>query len=197
MASLTFFVTGLVMFMAGFASCQYVTLGSCPDVKTQEKFDLNRYLGKWYENRRYSNLFSLFSNCVTAEYSMTSPTSVQVNNTGWKYLSGYYDNAIGEAVILGDGKLGVRFYEFQPYEDYWVLSTDYTSYSIVWSCTESPRGPVMFNSQYLWLLTRSPDGVSEERMETIMDLLKGYNIEADVRKLKPTAQQNCNYDMKM
>lgn len=35
----------------------------------------------------------------------------------------------------------------QPYGDYWVLSTDYTTYSIVWSCMETPKGPIQFNSR--------------------------------------------------
>ena len=50
------------------------------------------------------------------------------------------------------GSCGVKFSFFAPYGIYDVLSTDYTSYTIVYSCT-----PVLadaFNVEYLWVLTR-------------------------------------------
>ncbi|XP_045183165.2 apolipoprotein D-like [Mercenaria mercenaria] len=187
-----------VLCIFGLVSSQIVTLGTCPQVKVQENFDLNKYLGKWYENRRYANWFSLFSNCVTAEYSKLSETSVKVNNTGWLYLSNEISTAIGNAVVQDGAKLGVRFSEFAPFGAYWVLSTDYTSHSIVWSCEESPKGAIQFNSQYLWILTRSPKGVSETEMDRLFDILHGYGINTDIRKLKPTKQTNCfGRNMKM
>ncbi|XP_045183163.2 apolipoprotein D-like [Mercenaria mercenaria] len=190
MASYTVTALGILCTF-GLVSCQFVSLGSCPEVKLQENFDLDRYLGKWYENRRYANWFSLFSNCVTAEYTKLSETSVKVNNTGWLYLSNESDTAIGNAIVQEGAKLGVRFSEFSPYGNYWVLSTDYTSHSIVWSCEESPKGAIQFNSQLLWILSRSPEGLSETELDRLFDILHGYGINTDIRKLKPTKQTNC------
>ncbi|XP_060595398.1 apolipoprotein D-like [Ruditapes philippinarum] len=196
MASCWIFVVGITL-MFGLVGCQFVTLGSCPEVRLQENFDLDRYLGKWYENRRYSNWFSLFSNCVSAEYKKTSDTSVQVNNTGWLYLNDKVDTIIGEAVVQDNAKLGVRFSEFAPYGDYWVLSTDYINYSVVWSCSESPKGAIQFNSQYLWVLTRTREGVSEAELKRILGILEDYGININERKLKPTTQTNCFSEIRM
>ena len=46
----------------------------------------------------------------------------------------------------------MRFSAFQPWGSYAVLSTDYLTYSVVYSCTPVLAG--MINLDYIWILTR-------------------------------------------
>ena len=50
------------------------------------------------------------------------------------------------------GSCGVKFNFFQPLGNYDVVATDYTSYSIVYSCTPFLAGA--FCLEYLWVLSR-------------------------------------------
>ena len=52
------------------------------------------------------------------------------------------------------GACGVKFSFFQPFGDYDIISTDYTSYAIVYSC--SPFFANAYCLEYLWILTREP-----------------------------------------
>lgn len=40
-----------------------------------------------------------------------------------------------------------------PYSPYWVVSTDYTTYSVVYSCTDIFK---RFHFNYAWIFSRSP-----------------------------------------
>jgi hypothetical protein len=61
---------------------------------------------------------------------------------------------VGEAEmnVLTSGKLRVRFSPLQPWGYYNVVSTDYTSYVVVYSCTGIVANAVLL--EYLWVLTR-------------------------------------------
>ena len=47
----------------------------------------------------------------------------------------------------------MRFSNFQPWGNYAVLSTDYSTYSAVYSCTPVLADAISIN--YMWILTRS------------------------------------------
>ena len=48
-------------------------------------FDVNRYLGKWYEIARLDYFFENKLNNTSAEYSLNTDGSVQVLNQGYNY----------------------------------------------------------------------------------------------------------------
>ncbi|XP_052239162.1 apolipoprotein D-like isoform X2 [Dreissena polymorpha] len=155
---------------------QTLSFGRCPTVKVQQQFDINQYMGKWFEERRFFAIFEAGMTCVSAEYTLQDDGSVKVNNTGYRWLTGKYSSAIGDAIVEDPkepAKLGVRFSPSQPRGDYWVLETDYSQYTVIWSCTQLSR---FLNTQFAWVLTRSPEGVSAPTMSRIYDLLKGYGI---------------------
>ncbi|XP_057305173.1 outer membrane lipoprotein Blc-like [Hydractinia symbiolongicarpus] len=86
-----------------------------PKVKTVDKLDLNKYLGRWYEV--YSSLiqrqtFQRNSVCTTATYKLKSDGNVNVFNAGiTKTAKGAPFNATGTAVpVKGEaGKFIVNF----------------------------------------------------------------------------------------
>ncbi|XP_052810723.1 apolipoprotein D-like [Mya arenaria] len=155
---------------------QIISWGSCPTVQVQQNFNIARYMGPWYEQKRYFAVFEAGMECVSAEYTLETGGVVKVNNTGYRRISGRYSSAIGDAIVEDPrepAKLGVRFSEYQPRGDYWVLSTDYDTYTVIWSCTPFAR---FFNTQFAWILTRNAQGVPDSKMAELYSLLDGYGI---------------------
>ncbi|XP_046655550.1 apolipoprotein D-like [Daphnia pulicaria] len=167
---------------------QVYSLGSCPGVNVVSNFDVDKYTGKWYENRNYFAIFQAGLDCVTAEYTK-SDTGVTVKNEGIRKIFRTKSIVTGTARQLEapNGKLGVTFASipFAPVDSpYWVLGTDYTSYSVVWSCTN--RG--IFNSQIAWILTRD-QFPSTNTINTALAVLAANGISQN--PLKTTTQNNC------
>lgn len=120
------------------------------DNSTIASFDLNRYLGRWYEVARYDHSFERGLVGCTADYSLRDDGKIKVLNSGYiNTLHGDYTESIGKAKARKNGtpgQLQVSF--FGPfYGDYDILelAPDY-SYSVVGSN----------NPKYLWILSRTP-----------------------------------------
>lgn len=129
--------------------------GKCPKQDVVQNFDVNRYAGIWYENRNYFAIFQVGGDCVTATYSL-QPNSDVVKVVNSQTILGFQNNITGTATITdpskNEGKLSVAFFGQQADEsNYWVLDTDYTSYTVVWSCQDRIFN---LNTQFLWILTR-------------------------------------------
>ena len=121
------------------------------------EFELQRYLGKWYEIARLDHSFERDLTQVTAEYVPREGGGVTVINRGLD-ADGEWQEARGKAFFVGDentGHLKVSF--FGPfYGSYVVFDLDKQDYSHAFV-----SGP---NRDYLWLLARSPQ-VSESLQE--------------------------------
>jgi apolipoprotein D and lipocalin family protein len=110
-------------------------------------FELNRYLGIWYEIARLDHTFERGLDQVSAEYSMREDGGVRVLNRGkgpdgWKTAEGraYF------AKDSGTGHLKVSF--FGPFYGAYVIFDLDPDYQTAFVC-----GP---NRDYLWLLSRTP-----------------------------------------
>jgi apolipoprotein D and lipocalin family protein len=132
----------LLLYLTG---CVAVPNGLAP----VERFDLNLYLGTWYEIARLDHSFERGLSRVTAEYSLREDGSVRVRNRGYAAASGAWKEATGRASFAGrtdQGYLKVSF--FGPfYGAYVILDLD-DSYHTALVC-----GP---NRSYLWILARTP-----------------------------------------
>lgn len=102
--------------------------------------DLQRYMGRWYEQFRYEASFQKDFEAVTADYLLNADGTVKVVNRGRKGgLDGKLKQSTGRAKIADratNAKLKVSF--FGPfYGDYWVLDhgDDYE-----WSIVGEPSG---------------------------------------------------------
>ncbi|MDT8419451.1 MAG: lipocalin family protein [Desulfuromonadales bacterium] len=130
-------------------------LGGCvvlPDgIEPVAGFDLQRYLGTWYEIARLDHSFERGLSRVTAEYSLREDGGVRVINRGFNAQSGEWKEATGRAYLIAGpdvGRLKVSF--FGPfYGGYNVIELDRESYRWAMVC-----GP---NRSYLWLLARQPE----------------------------------------
>jgi apolipoprotein D and lipocalin family protein len=124
--------------------------GSPDGVEPVDGFELDRYLGTWYEIARLDHRFERGLTRVTANYSLRKDGGVRVLNRGFNADEGAWEDAEGKAYFVGDpaiGQLKVSF--FGPfYGGYNIIALDKARYhySVV-------AGP---NRDYLWILAREP-----------------------------------------
>jgi len=121
-------------------------------------FELERYLGTWYEIARLDHPFERGLERITATYSRRDDGGVRVLNRGYDVKAGTWREAEGKAYFIGSpdvGRLKVSF--FGPfYGSYNVMALDQEAYRWVMIC-----GP---DTDYLWILSRDPvlpEGVLE------------------------------------
>jgi len=125
------------------------TFSAPPKLEPVSGFDLNRYLGKWYEIARLPTWFERDLVNVTATYSLRSDGKVKVVNEGYKRTrSGKHKVAVGKAKFAKSpdkGYLKVSF--FGPfYADYIIVELD----------PEYQYAIVASSRKYLWILSREP-----------------------------------------
>ncbi|MBU1139250.1 MAG: lipocalin family protein [Proteobacteria bacterium] len=145
-------------------------LGYPESVKPVSGFNLNNYLGKWYEIARLDHPFERGLNKVTAAYSLREDGGVKVVNRGLSSEDGKWKEAIGKAYFVeapDTGYLKVSF--FGPfYGSYVVFGLDTVTYQYAFV-----SGP---DYSYLWLLSRTPeidDEIKKLFVKQIKDL--GFN----------------------
>ncbi len=141
-------------------------LGHPRTVTPVKEFEINRYLGKWYEIARLDHSFERGLEKVTAEYSLREGGGVVVKNRGYSTAGKTWKEANGKAFFVrepNEGYLKVSF--FGPfYGSYVVFELDKEDYQ--YSFVSGP------NESYLWLLSRTPTvskdllALFKERAET-------------------------------
>ena len=113
-------------------------------------FELDRYLGQWYEIARLDHSFERGLSNVTARYNRRTDGGVEVINRGYDMQKQRWREALGKAYFVGEptvGQLKVSF--FGPfYGGYNIIVLDRENYTHALVC-----GP---NRRYLWVLARSP-----------------------------------------
>src|SRR5210317_2058915 len=75
-------------------------LGMPQGVTPVSEFELDRYLGKWYEIARLDHSFERGLEQVTAEYSVREDGSVKVVNRGYSVQNGGWQEAEGKAYFV-------------------------------------------------------------------------------------------------
>lgn len=161
-------------------------LGSCPKPPVQNNFELSKYLGTWYEIEKLPASFEK-GNCVQATYSLNEDATIKVLNQE-VLPNGKTHSIVGTAVsrnLEEPAKLGVSFSFFQPYSPYWVLSTDYESHSLVYSCCNVLG---IFYVDFAWILARTRT-LPAENVTQLRDVFTSSNI--DITKMTQTDQTNC------
>jgi apolipoprotein D and lipocalin family protein len=118
-------------------------------------FDLNRYIGKWYEIARLDHAFERGMTDVSATYTIKPDGSVEVLNRGFHTQRGHWKSATGRALFTGPtdrGSLKVSF--FGPfYGGYHVIALDQAAYR--WALIAGS------DRDYLWILARDKQ-ISEQ-----------------------------------
>lgn len=113
-------------------------------------FDVNKYLGTWYEIARLDHSFERGLQKVTAVYSLREDGGIRVINQGFNTDNKQWERVEGKAYFIESddvGRLKVSF--FGPfYGAYNIIELDKQDYRYALVC-----GP---NKSYLWILAREP-----------------------------------------
>lgn len=148
-----------------------IGLGACSvappkGVEVVKPFELQRYLGTWYEIARLDHSFERNLDNVKAQYSLRDDGNVEVINSGYDARTGERKEAVGVAKFTGSenvGSLKVSF--FGPfYGGYHLIALD-PEYR--WAMV------IGQNRKYLWILARDkqiPAEVREELLQQAADL---------------------------
>lgn len=128
-------------------------------------FDLNRFLGSWYEIARFDHKFERGMEQTKAMYVLRDDGKVDVLNTGIK--NGKHSEAKGLAKLTDTaGLLRVSFWG-PFYSDYRImlLDNDY-QYALIGSGSDD----------YLWILSRTPQISDETKTQILAEAQKrGYD----------------------
>ena len=149
-------------------SCLSVPEGVVP----VNNFEIDRYLGRWYEVARLDHSFERDLQAVTAEYVTRDDGGIKVINSGRNIDSDEIQQAEGRAYFVEDpskGHLKVSF--FGPFfGSYVIFELDQDNYQYAFIAGNT--------TDYLWLLSRSPK-VSQELLEKFKDSATslGFNLE--------------------
>ena len=147
-------------------------MGLPEGVHPVKEFDLNKYLGKWYEIARLDHSFERGLEGVTAEYTLRKDGGVRVINKGFSIAKQTWKEAEGKAYFVrsqDEGYLKVSF--FGPfYSSYAVFELDKEDYQYAFVSGN--------NTSYLWLLARSPT-VSKQLVERFVRSAKELGFDTD------------------
>ena len=143
-------------------------------------FELQKYLGTWYEIARLDHRFERDLDNVTANYSLREDGGVTVLNRGRSISTGEWQEATGKAYFVKDPEtahLKVSF--FGPfYGSYVILELDKDDYQYA-----LVAGP---NRNCLWVLARTPS-LEEPIYQSLV--AKARELDFPVDELLKVAQQ--------
>ena len=147
-------------------------LGMPEGVRPVDGFELERYLGKWYEVARLDHSFERGLSRVTAEYSPRDDGGVRVVNRGYNVEKQEWEEAVGKAdFVEGEDRGYLKVSFFGPfYGAYVVFELDKQGYQYAFV-----SGP---DTSYLWLLSRTPT-VSEEVMSRFLERASNLGFDTD------------------
>ncbi|XP_050510916.1 apolipoprotein D-like isoform X1 [Diabrotica virgifera virgifera] len=161
----------------------------CPDVKGVENFDGEAYLGDWIEQARYPTLLEDHGECVVTNIALDLNGVVKSRTTYTNSETREVHVLEGEGVsnsTTGEAKFLVHFLNPDVTVPFWVLGTDYTTYSVGFSCFE--RDGVFLES--LFLTTRH-QYVTEDDIDNLVKVLIDNNLSVD--DLVVDSQDYCYY----
>ena len=155
---------------------------SQPDqtINSSFNFELNNYMGKWYEIARFDHFFERGLQGVTATYTLRPDGYVKVLNRGFKdSLNGKYSEAAGKAKIPDPSRprnLKVSFF-WIFYSPYNILELDQNyQYALIGSSS----------SDYLWILSRTPQ-MDEKTYSLLLEKARarGYDTNQLIKVIQP------------
>jgi len=143
-----------------------------PDgVMPVKDFDLDRYLGTWYELTRLDHSFERGLNNISANYSLRDDGGVRVLNRGFSIKKNEWKEAEGKAYFVessDQGHLKVSF--FGPFYGSYIIFELDDNYQYAYV-----SGP---DTSYLWLLSRTPK-VDQTVIDHFIDRASSLGFETE------------------
>lgn len=140
------------------------------DLPVIQDFDVNRYLGEWYEIARIDFLWEKGLKNVIATYSLNNDGTIRVQNRGLRIKDNKLKESIGKAKFVNHPHIGaLRVSFFGPF---------YGGYNIM-HIGDNYDHSLIFgdNLDYLWILSRSK-AINEEIKTLYLDyaVKSGYDL---------------------
>jgi len=137
-----------------------------------DDFEINRYLGTWYEVARLDHSFERGLENISANYSLRADGDVDVLNKGWDTKAMEWHQALGKAHFVeqtSKGMLEVSF--FGPfYGAYNIIELDKKDYSYAMI-----TGP---DRSYFWILSRTKH-LPPNTLNTLIKQAKDFGFSTD------------------
>lgn len=160
-------------FLYGIASLILSGCMGMPDnISPVTNFELDKYLGKWYEIARLDHTFEKGLDNVTAFYSLRDDGGIYVTNRGYSKDKRSWSEAKGKAFFAkttDQGYFKVSF--FGPfYSSYVIFELENVNYQYAFVSG--------YNKSYLWLLSRTPT-IDAEVMSRFIEQAKEAGFDTD------------------
>ena len=146
---------------------------SVPDgIEPIQNFELDRYLGRWYEVARLDHSFERGLDAVTADYSLRDDGGIRVINSGRDITSGETQQAEGRAYFVEKSNIGyLKVSFFGPFfGSYVIFELDHEGYQYAFVAGNT--------TDYLWLLARDPL-VSEDVLRNFKDKASTFGFDTE------------------
>lgn len=158
------------------SSLLLLLFGGCTSLPTNleplQPFEINRYLGTWYEIARLDHSFERGLSHVSAQYNLLDDGAIEVINKGYLKEEDRWKQATGKAKFVSGadtGHLKVSF--FGPfYSSYVILDLDRAAYQYALVC-----GPTR---DYLWILARQPQ-LDPHKTQELVSAAAAMGFEVD------------------
>jgi apolipoprotein D and lipocalin family protein len=141
-------------------------------VTVVDEFDLERYLGTWYEIARLDHRFERGLGQVSATYTKRTDGGIDVINRGFNRQTNSWKEAKGRAYPVGQpGQASLKVTFFWPfYAGYNVIELDRQGYQYAMVC-----GP---DRKYLWILARQQQ-LDESTIKSLVARAKELGFKTD------------------
>jgi apolipoprotein D and lipocalin family protein len=161
-------VLRLLTVMAALSGC----VGAPEGLTPVGEFELERYLGRWYEIARLDHSFERGLTDVTAEYVKRPDGGISVTNRGFDAAKGRWRESQGVARFTADASVAsLKVSFFRPFwGGYNVLALDRDGYR--WVMVAGP------SRSYLWILSREPT-LDPAVLASLRDQAQRWGFETD------------------
>ena len=122
-----------------------------------ENFQLERYLGRWYEMQRDKKIRFEKGEYATADYTLNKK-GISVRNTEYRLNKKKIMRSKkmwGKCDIPTRGVCKITSSKLLPWANYWVLDTDYDEFAVVYSKVTG-FWKHFVDMEFVWVLTRAP-----------------------------------------
>jgi len=167
----------------GLAFLAVTTDAACPKIPLVKNFNVDKFMGVWYEIQAQPSIFQSIKKCFRSEYKRNGDTIVVSSkglNNGNRPASSISRMTLTStpAKMLTDFVSGFTV----PYE---VVDTDYTSYACVHSCLSF--GPITNDFFFIYSRERT---LSRKKVEHCKSLVRNYP-QVRLSQLRSTPQNGC------
>lgn len=167
------FITFLTVFLIASTFAEEFQKECPSNIKAVENFDLKKYLGKWFEIKKYNQSFKDHKECVHYELLQENDGSIRFlksilnrKNVETNFISLSFPN---ESPV--SGKLSVSSTKEFSKSNYWILDTDYLNYAIAYDCEDDLEKHS--SEVVVWILSRTPS-LSEESQKKVDDFVEQF-----------------------